>query len=81
MKVHIELDITPKEAREVLGLPDLEPMQAAVLARIEKRILDASDLLSVEGLLRTWLSLVPIGSEQYLKTLNSFFRATPADKS
>jgi hypothetical protein len=81
MKVHIELDITPKEAREVLGLPDLEPMQAAALSRIEKRILDASDALSVEGLLRTWLSLVPGSSEQYLKTLNSLFRSASSDKS
>jgi hypothetical protein len=82
MKLNIELDITPQEARQVLGLPDLEPMQGAVLARIEKRILDASDMLSVEGLLRTWLSLVPIGSEQYLKTLNRFFRtASTKEKS
>jgi len=81
MKVNIEFDITPKEAREVLGLPDLEPMQAAVLARIEKRLLDATDIVSAEGLLRTWLSLVPVGSEAYLKTLNSFLRSASSDKS
>jgi hypothetical protein len=81
MKVNIELDLTPKEAREVLGLPDLEPMQAAVLARIEARMLEATDILSAEGLLRTWLSLVPVGSEAYLKTLNNFFRSASTEKS
>lgn len=81
MKVNIELDITPQEARELLGLPDLEPLQSAVLARIEQRLLDATDVLSADGLLRTWLSLVPVGSEAYLKTLNSFFRSASSDKS
>ncbi len=74
MKFHIEIDCTPQEARELLGLPDLGPMQGAVLARIEKQLLDATDLMSAEGLLRTWLSLVPAGSEQYLKTLSNLFK-------
>jgi hypothetical protein len=76
MKFNIELDCTPQEARELLGLPDLGPIQGAVLARIEKQLLDATDLMSAEGLLRTWLSLVPVGSEQYLKTLSSLFKGS-----
>ncbi len=83
MKLNMELDCTPQEARELLGLPDIRPMQSAVMGRVEKQMLDAAELLSPEGLLRTWLSLVPIGSEQYRRTLGGLFRkaASAPDKT
>ena len=39
MKVTIEIDCTPVEARQFMGLPDVQPMQAAVMAEIEKRVM------------------------------------------
>ncbi len=33
MKVTIEIDCTPIEARQFMGLPDVQPMQAAVWRR------------------------------------------------
>ena len=35
MKITINIDCTPAEAREFVGLPDLRPLQAAWLAEIE----------------------------------------------
>ena len=29
MKVHVELDMTPEEARAMMGLPDIAPLQQA----------------------------------------------------
>lgn len=74
MKMTIEIDCTPQEARTFVGLPDLEPLQAAVLAQIEKRLLDAASGISPEKMLKTWFSLVP-GSEQYLKTMSGLVKA------
>ena len=37
MKVNIEVDCTPDEARRFLGLPDVAPMQQTVMAAMEKR--------------------------------------------
>ena len=34
MKVTIEIDCTPDEARVFMGLPDVKPMQAAVMASL-----------------------------------------------
>ena len=31
MKVHIDIDCTPEEARVFFGLPDVQPMQEAVM--------------------------------------------------
>ena len=39
MKVTINVDCKPAEAREFCGLPDLRPLQAAWLLEIEKRML------------------------------------------
>ena len=35
MKVNIEIDCTPVEARQFFGLPNVEPIQAAVMQQLE----------------------------------------------
>ena len=37
MKIKIEVDCTPEEARNFFGLPNVKPMQEAVMARIENK--------------------------------------------
>ena len=64
MKVTVEIDCTPEEARQFMGLPDLQPMQVAVMAEMEKRVLAEMDRFSPESLLRSWMSLIPQNSEQ-----------------
>ncbi|MBV8520945.1 MAG: hypothetical protein JOY71_02230 [Acetobacteraceae bacterium] len=54
MKVHIEIDCTLEEARSFLGLPDLRPMQAAVMAKVEQQMLDAVSNLT-PTVMRAWL--------------------------
>jgi hypothetical protein len=38
MKISIEVDCTPEEARRFLGLPDVAPMQAALVEEMQKRL-------------------------------------------
>ena len=59
MKVNVEIECTPEEARRFLGLPDLRPMQDAVMAKVQQQMLDAVNVLSPESLLKTWMPLVP----------------------
>ena len=70
MKVTIEIDCTPIEARQFFGLPNVEPMQAAVMQELEKRMLADVERFSPEGLLKSWLSTGPQGTEQ----IQDFFR-------
>ena len=42
MKVNIEVDCTPDEARRFLGLPDVAPMQQTVMEAMEQRLVEAS---------------------------------------
>jgi hypothetical protein len=63
MKITINVDCTPAEAREMLGLPDLQPLQNAWLAEIEKRMMANLEQFSPEGLTRSWLSGAPAGAD------------------
>ena len=54
MKVRIDIDCTPLEARAFLGLPDVAPMQAAVLKDMEERMRAALSAMDPEAMLKTW---------------------------
>lgn len=74
MKMRVEIDCTPDEAREFLGLPDLKPLQVTVMAQVEKQMLEAASAFSSpDALLRTWLSLMPQGPEQLRDLFGRFF--------
>ena len=38
MKINIELDISPEEMREVMGLPELKGLHEAVLNQVSERL-------------------------------------------
>lgn len=73
MKFTVEVDCTPLEARQFLGLPDVQPMQASMMAEIEKKMLSHMDSFSPEGLLKTWLSLLPQSPEQVQEMFGKMF--------
>ncbi len=38
MKVNIELDMTPEEFRQAMGLPDVQPFQEELMNRIKEQM-------------------------------------------
>ena len=65
MKVNIEVDCTPDEARRFLGLPDVAPMQQTVMAAMEKQLVDTIQATDSQKLLDQWLPLGMKGVEQW----------------
>lgn len=55
MKVHIEMDMTPEEARAFMGLPDVRPMQENMMGEMQARMKAAFDANDPEGMVRAWL--------------------------
>ena len=55
MKVKFDIECTPQEARAFFGLPDVEPMQQALMKELETRMRDNIRSLDPETMLRTWL--------------------------
>ena len=70
MKVTIDIDCTPEEARRFLGLPDVAPLQATLMQEIEERMRSALRSTDPEVLFKTWLPASLQGWEQ----VQSFWR-------
>lgn len=73
MKITVNVDCTPDEARDFLGLPDVKPMQNAVMADIEARVKATMSAMEPEALIRTWLPAGVQGMEQLQKMFWSQF--------
>ena len=67
MKITVDVDLTPEEARRFLGLPDLEPMQQAILKDVQERLQKNIARVDPDQLLKTWFNLAPAGMEQVQK--------------
>src|SRR5438094_5780551 len=55
MKVTMEMDMTPEEARAFMGLPDVAPMQKKMLEGMQARMKAAFDTNDPEGMMRAWM--------------------------
>jgi hypothetical protein len=59
MKVNIEIDCTPLEARQFFGFPDVGPMQTAVMDKLQQQMMSNIDKISPEALVQSWFSFDP----------------------
>lgn len=57
MKVTFDIDCTPEEARQFLGLPDLAPMQERFMKELEERMAENLRALDPETLVKTWMPM------------------------
>jgi len=76
MKITVEVDCTPIEARKFLGLPDVEPLQASMMAKLEERISEEMNRFSPEALMKSWFSLFPQNAEWVQKMFENVPGAT-----
>ena len=67
MKISIDVDCTPEEARRFLGLPDVAPMQQALVAEMQKRMMANLAAMAPEELLKVWMPAGLQGLEQMQK--------------
>ncbi|WP_119460546.1 DUF6489 family protein [Rhodospirillaceae bacterium SYSU D60014] len=83
MKIKIDIDCTPEEARTFLGLPDVGPLQEAVMKEMQERMTTTLRSMDPEALFKTWFPGGFAGGFQGLEQLQkSLWRqfGTPGDK-
>jgi Family of unknown function (DUF6489) len=68
MKINVEIDCTPEEARSFLGLPNVQPMQEKLLQEMEDRMSASLQAMDPQEMLRQWLAPNLKGLEQVLET-------------
>lgn len=57
MKVNFTIDCTPEEARAFFGLPDVVPMQQALMQQLQSKMEENIRNLDPETLVKTWMPM------------------------
>ncbi len=70
MKVTVNIDCTPEEARTFFGLPDVQPMQKAMMQDIEDRMKANLAAMDPETMLNT---LLPQGIQNWEQLQKAFW--------
>jgi hypothetical protein len=64
MKITVDIDCTPDEARTFLGLPDVKPMQEELMREMQERMMTNLRSMNPEEMMRQWLPASIKGFEQ-----------------
>ena len=70
MKITINIDCTPEEARRYMGLPDVAPMQEAMLKEMQERMMANVNSMQPAEMMKAW---VPMGIESWLELQKTFW--------
>jgi hypothetical protein len=65
MKINVEVDCTPLEARQFFGLPDVQPMQTAVMDKLQQQMMANIEKVSPEALMQSWFTFDPKIAERF----------------
>lgn len=80
MKMTVEVDCTPEEARRFLGLPDVSGLNDHLVGEMQKRIDANIALLSPEELMKNWMAFGAGAQEQFRKLLDVGLQAASGSR-
>jgi hypothetical protein len=73
MKITVDVDCTPDELRTFFGLPDVQPMQQALMAQMQERMSASLNAVDPETMIKVWMPAGVQGLEQLQKLFWSQF--------
>ena len=66
MKVTIEIDCSPEEARRFMGLPDLAPLQDSYVALLQKSLEQSTQAPeALEAIMKSWAPMGEAGTAMW----------------
>lgn len=71
MKVNVEVECTPAEARAFLGLPDVTPLNDHLVAEMQKRMDSNIAAIQPEELMKSWTSFGVQAQEQFRQLMQA----------
>ena len=69
MKVTVDVDCTPEEARRFLGLPDLTPVHAAYVEKMKKAVSDGVTPEYLGEMMKSWAPMSEAGMSMWTSML------------
>ncbi len=79
MKMNITVECTPEEARAFLGLPDITPVNEALVGAVKQRIEQNIEMVSPEFYLKQWYSMGGQASESFMQMMTAGARAATGE--
>jgi len=71
MKVTVEIDCTPMEARTFFGLPDVTQLNDHLIEEMTKRVDANITLLQPEELLKNWMNFGGQAQETFMRLMTA----------
>ena len=71
MKIELEIECTPAEARAFLGLPDVSTLNEAMVSEMQKRMSENMAALAPEELMKNWMAFGAGAQEQFMKLMTA----------
>ena len=71
MKIKVEVDCSPLEARTFLGLPDVSALNDHIVQEMKNRMDSNMAMISPDELLKNWMSFGGQATEQFRKLLTA----------
>ena len=69
MKMTIEVDCSPEEARRFLGLPDVSALNDHLVGEMKKRIDANMSMISPDELMKNWMAFGTGAQEHFRKLM------------
>lgn len=70
MKFTMNVECTPEEARSFFGLPDVQPIQEAVMKELENRMMANIRAMDPQALMQQWF---PVGMQNFEQMQKMFW--------
>jgi hypothetical protein len=69
MKMTIDIECSPAEARAFLGLPDVEPLNDHLVSEMRRRMDENLEAMRPEELMKSWFAFGGQATEQFRKLM------------
>ncbi len=80
MKVRVEVECSPEEARAFFGLPDVAPVNEMLVEEMKKRTQQNMSMLEPDALMRAWMTFGGQAQEQFFKIMSGAMTSAPPRK-
>lgn len=80
MKMTIEVECTPVEARQFLGLPDVTVLNDTLVDEMTKRMQANMQLMAPDALMKSWMTAGTAMQENFMKLMTAGASAAAGGK-
>lgn len=71
MKFTVNVECSPEEARRFMGLPDVTPINEALVSEMGKRMEKNLAMMSGESMMNSWMSVGAQAQDAFVKLMTS----------